>query len=192
LLFVHEGSGVLKTLYGELPFRYGDYLVVPRGTIYQIHFNDQQTGCLLWNRSLRYAFPNATKANTANCWSMPHSASATSARRKPANAQQARRLPGAYQKRGVLYNIHYAGHPFDVVGWDWLLLPFLPFPFTTSNPSPGACISRRPYIKPSRQKLCGVFVCTAAVRLPPSLYPRRTTIVILTQMNYCIMWMATS
>src|SRR5919112_915914 len=41
LIFVHEGSGVLKTLYGELPFAYGDYLVVPRGTIYQIHFNSE-------------------------------------------------------------------------------------------------------------------------------------------------------
>src|SRR5450432_3835220 len=40
MIFVHEGSGVLKTMYGELPFGYGDYLVIPRGTIYQIHFND--------------------------------------------------------------------------------------------------------------------------------------------------------
>ena len=40
MIFVHEGSGVLKTMYGELPFGYGDYLVIPRGTIYQIDFND--------------------------------------------------------------------------------------------------------------------------------------------------------
>src|SRR5215217_706588 len=39
MIFVHEGSGVLKTMYGELNFGYGDYLVIPRGTIYQIHFN---------------------------------------------------------------------------------------------------------------------------------------------------------
>ena len=41
LLFIHEGSGVLKTMYGELSFGYGDYLNIPRGTIYQIHFNDE-------------------------------------------------------------------------------------------------------------------------------------------------------
>ena len=40
MIFVHEGTGTLKTTYGELPFGYGDYLVIPRGTIYQIHFND--------------------------------------------------------------------------------------------------------------------------------------------------------
>ena len=38
MIFVHEGSGVLHTLYGELAFGYGDYLVIPRGTIYQISF----------------------------------------------------------------------------------------------------------------------------------------------------------
>src|SRR5689334_21766358 len=40
LSFVHEGSGVLRTMYGELPFGYGDYLNIPRGTIYQIEFKD--------------------------------------------------------------------------------------------------------------------------------------------------------
>ena len=39
MIFVHEGSGTLKTTYGELTFSYGDYLVIPRGTIYQIEFN---------------------------------------------------------------------------------------------------------------------------------------------------------
>jgi homogentisate 1,2-dioxygenase len=38
VLFVHEGSGVLKTMYGNIDFEYGDYLVIPRGTIHQVHF----------------------------------------------------------------------------------------------------------------------------------------------------------
>ncbi len=40
LIFIHKGSGVLDTMYGELAFGYGDYLVVPRGTIYRMRFND--------------------------------------------------------------------------------------------------------------------------------------------------------
>src|SRR5258706_2200825 len=32
IIFVHEGSGSLHTQYGELPFGYGDYLILPRGT----------------------------------------------------------------------------------------------------------------------------------------------------------------
>ncbi len=39
MIFIHEGSGVLKTVYGELKFGYGDYLVIPRGCIYQISFD---------------------------------------------------------------------------------------------------------------------------------------------------------
>src|SRR5580765_4383877 len=41
LIFVHEGKGVLKTMYGELPFDYGDYLIIPRGTIYQVDFSGE-------------------------------------------------------------------------------------------------------------------------------------------------------
>ena len=39
LIFVHKGSGRLKTIYGTIDFEYGDYLVIPRGTIYQLRFN---------------------------------------------------------------------------------------------------------------------------------------------------------
>src|SRR5690606_16822238 len=31
VIFVHKGSGTLKTLVGNIPFEYGDYLVIPRG-----------------------------------------------------------------------------------------------------------------------------------------------------------------
>ena len=34
-------AGCCKNQYGELPFGYGDYMVIPRGTIYQIEFNDE-------------------------------------------------------------------------------------------------------------------------------------------------------
>src|SRR5690606_20915951 len=38
VIFVHEGKGTVRTQYGRLPFAYGDYVVIPRGTIYQIEF----------------------------------------------------------------------------------------------------------------------------------------------------------
>ena len=47
LLFVHEGSGSLLTAYGKISFVYGDYLVIPRGTIYQIHFNTDNNRLLV-------------------------------------------------------------------------------------------------------------------------------------------------
>ncbi len=42
MIFVHEGSGTVNTQYGELTFGYGDYIILPRGTIYQIEFNDEK------------------------------------------------------------------------------------------------------------------------------------------------------
>jgi homogentisate 1,2-dioxygenase len=46
VLFVHEGSGSVYTQYGALPFGYGDYIVLPRGTIYQVQFNDENNSPL--------------------------------------------------------------------------------------------------------------------------------------------------
>ena len=42
VLFIHVGKGKVITQYGELPFSYGDYIVLPRGTIYQIHFETSE------------------------------------------------------------------------------------------------------------------------------------------------------
>jgi homogentisate 1,2-dioxygenase len=35
VIFVHEGTGVLESIFGNLPYREGDYVVVPRGTTYR-------------------------------------------------------------------------------------------------------------------------------------------------------------
>ncbi|HEU4865046.1 MAG TPA: homogentisate 1,2-dioxygenase, partial [Actinomycetota bacterium] len=43
LIFVHEGSGELETLFGTLPYRRHDYIVIPRGTTYRFRFDaDEQ------------------------------------------------------------------------------------------------------------------------------------------------------
>lgn len=41
--FIHQGSGVLETDYGDLPYRKGDYLVIPRGTTYRFVPQDVNT-----------------------------------------------------------------------------------------------------------------------------------------------------
>jgi homogentisate 1,2-dioxygenase len=38
-LFIHDGSGTMESMFGTVPFKPGDYLVVPRGTIYKLHFD---------------------------------------------------------------------------------------------------------------------------------------------------------
>jgi homogentisate 1,2-dioxygenase len=38
-LFVHDGSGMLDSIFGSFQFQPGDYLVIPRGTIYRLTFD---------------------------------------------------------------------------------------------------------------------------------------------------------
>jgi len=40
LLFIHHGSGEFLSEYGRLPFKEWDYIIVPRGTTYQIKFDN--------------------------------------------------------------------------------------------------------------------------------------------------------
>ena len=40
VLFVHSGSGALRSQFGRLAFKEHDYIVIPRGTIYRIDFDD--------------------------------------------------------------------------------------------------------------------------------------------------------
>ena len=40
LIFIHQGSGELLSEYGRIEVKQWDYLVIPRGTIYQLNFDD--------------------------------------------------------------------------------------------------------------------------------------------------------
>lgn len=125
MIFVHEGNGVLRTMYGELPFEYGDYLVIPRGTIYQIHFADAHNRLFIVESFSPIRFPKRYLSKYGQL--LEHSPFCERDIRAPQN------LPtfdekGDFliktKKRGMLYGIHYGHHPFDVVGWDGCCYPF--------------------------------------------------------------------
>ena len=40
VLYVQEGSGMLETTFGTLPYRAQDYVVIPRGTTYRVHMDE--------------------------------------------------------------------------------------------------------------------------------------------------------
>ena len=50
LLFIHKGTGTLRTMLGNISFEYGDYLLIPRGMIYQIDF-DTEDNRILYSES---------------------------------------------------------------------------------------------------------------------------------------------
>lgn len=125
LIFVHEGSGTLKTMYGELPFGYGDYLVIPRGTIYQIHFNDSANRLFIVESFSPIKFPKRYLSKNGQL--LEHAPYCERDIRTPVNLQ-AIDQKGDFlikaKKKGVLYKLHYATHPFDVVGWDGCCYPY--------------------------------------------------------------------
>lgn len=125
MIFVHEGEGVLRTMYGELPFAYGDYLVIPRGTIYQMEFRNQDNRLFIVESFSPIRFPKKYLSKYGQL--LEHSPFCERDIRAPQN------LPtfdtkGDFlirtKKRGMMYNLHYGHHPFDVVGWDGCCYPF--------------------------------------------------------------------
>ncbi|WP_090391709.1 homogentisate 1,2-dioxygenase [Niabella drilacis] len=126
LLFIHEGSGVVKTQYGDLPFGYGDYIVLPRGTIYQIHFNDTHNRLFIVESFTPLRFPKRYLSQYGQL--MEHAPYCERDIRPPVNLvttdEKGDFLIRA-KKKGLLYGLHYGTHPFDVIGWDGCCYPFI-------------------------------------------------------------------
>ncbi|HCO86216.1 MAG TPA: homogentisate 1,2-dioxygenase [Arenibacter sp.] len=125
LLFVHKGRGVLKTMLGEIKFEYGDYLVIPRGMIYQITFETQENRLLI----AESYHPIYTPKRYRN-WFGQHLEHSPFCERdfKLAQNLQTYDEKGDFvikiKKQGQLHHLVYASHPFDVVGWDGYNYPY--------------------------------------------------------------------
>ncbi len=126
MIFVHEGSGTVKTQYGQLPFSYGDYIVLPRGTIYQIEFKDDKNRLFIVESFSPLRFPKRYMSKYGQL--MEHSPYCERDIRPPQDLQTFDEKGDFLikaKKRGMLYGLHYGTHPFDVVGWDGCCYPFI-------------------------------------------------------------------
>ena len=125
MIFVHEGSGTLNTMYGNLEFGYGDYLVIPRGTIYQVNFKDEQNRLFILESFTPIRYPRKYLSKYGQL--LEHAPYCERDIRVP-NELQTHEASGDFliktKKKGMLYGIHYATHPFDVIGWDGCCYPF--------------------------------------------------------------------
>lgn len=125
LLFVHRGSGVLRTQLGNIRFEYGDYLIIPRGIIYQIDF-DGPDNRLLYAESFH---PVYTPKRYRNWFGqlLEHSPYCERDYKLPENLEthdETGDFVVKIKKQGVLYELLYPTHPFDVVGWDGYNFPY--------------------------------------------------------------------
>jgi homogentisate 1,2-dioxygenase len=125
LLFIHKGAGVLKTFMGQIPFEYGDYLIIPRGMIYQIHFNTSDNKILFCESTAPYYTPKRYK--NAQDQLLEHSPFCERDYKLPQNLET-NDEKGDFilkiKKEQQLHELVYATHPFDVVGWDGYNFPW--------------------------------------------------------------------
>jgi homogentisate 1,2-dioxygenase len=125
VIFVHEGSGVLKTMYGNITFGYGDYLVVPRGTIYQMHFDSEDNRLFIVESTSPVITPKRYRNNFGQL--MEHAPFCERDIRKP-EVLETHDEKGDFlmyiKKQDNIYPYHYLSHPFDVVGWDGYVYPY--------------------------------------------------------------------
>ena len=125
MLFIHEGSGTLKTMYGSIDFEYGDYLIIPRGTVYQIEFSTTDNRILF----IESFSPIETPVRYRNQYGqfMENSPFCERDFKLPANLKTHDEI-GDFQvnikKRGLIYPYIYETHPFDVVGYDGCCYPY--------------------------------------------------------------------
>jgi homogentisate 1,2-dioxygenase len=123
--FVHKGSGVLKTHMGNIPFEYGDYLIIPRGMIFQLHFNGTDNRLLFCESHSPYYTPRRYKNSQGQL--LEHSPFCERDYKLPVELET-HDAKGDFmikvKKEGMMHEMVYATHPFDVVGWDGYNFPW--------------------------------------------------------------------
>lgn len=125
VLFVHKGKGTLKTLVGNIPFSYGDYLVIPRGIIYQMEFETKDNRLLIVESFSPVLTPRNYRNNFGQL--LEHSPFCERDFRAPSELETHDEIGDFIvktKKENVLHEITYATHPFDIVGWDGYNFPY--------------------------------------------------------------------
>ena len=125
ILFIHDGEGTFESIYGNIEFRPGDYIVVPRGTTWKLNFKSLPVRMLTVVSYGPVEIPRRYRNEYGQILEhapykerdfRPPSELVTHDERKPTQVLIRAR------KRLTLYTYPY--HPFDVVGWDGYVFPY--------------------------------------------------------------------
>jgi homogentisate 1,2-dioxygenase len=123
--YVSHGEGFLESEFGEIPYRAGDYVVVPRGILHRFRLGEGNTRMLVIETPSHVRFP--TRYMTKEGQLMEHAPFCERDIRPPGD-------PSCRDERGefrvivkqndILSEIILDHHPFDVVGWDGCYYPW--------------------------------------------------------------------
>lgn len=125
VIYVTEGGGVLETMLGEIDFRQGDYLVIPRGILYRARFTQHPAVCLV--------IESRGYVRTPKRYRNEHGQLTENAPFSERDIRRPARLP-VYDEKGEfrivvkkdnrLTEFVLDHHPFGVVGWDGYYYPW--------------------------------------------------------------------
>jgi homogentisate 1,2-dioxygenase len=126
VLFVHHGRGTLHTMFGPLPFKPFDYIVIPHCTTYRLEFDAGGQPDLLYieatdNVSIpkKYLNPDGQIRLGA-----PYSERDFHGPRTTGIVDEERDVTVLIKDDARLTRYTLASHPFDVVGWDGMVYPY--------------------------------------------------------------------
>lgn len=125
MIFVHEGSGTLHTIFGSIPFEYGDHLVVPRGTIYQMEFHHANNRLFIVESFHPLRFPKRYVNHSGQM--LEHAPFYERDLKTPQNLathDEKGDFLVKIKRSDLLFSYHYATHPFDAIGWDGCHYPY--------------------------------------------------------------------
>ena len=125
IIFIHKGSGTLRTFIGNIKFKEGDYLVVPRGMIYKMKFDTKENRHFV----VESYNPVYTPKRYRNYFGqlLEHSPYCERDLRFPEELETHDKK-GEFimkiKKEHMIYDYLYSTHPFDVVGCDGYNFPY--------------------------------------------------------------------
>lgn len=125
VIFIHKGTGKLRTMLGNINFEYGDYLVIPRGIIYQINFDTEDNRLFI----VESKSPIYTPKRYRNYFGqhLEHSPFCERDLHGPSELETFDENGDfllKVKKQDMIHEYMYAAHPFSVVGWDGYNFPY--------------------------------------------------------------------
>jgi homogentisate 1,2-dioxygenase len=126
LLYVQTGAGVVETIHGALPVGAGDYVVIPTSCTYRVVPTGTEPMRILVLEATGHIGPPKRYLSTKGQF-LEHSPYCERDLRVPAEPMLAdgEDVDVLVRHRAGLTRFTYANHPFDVIGWDGCLYPWV-------------------------------------------------------------------
>ncbi|HSR20393.1 MAG TPA: homogentisate 1,2-dioxygenase [Anaerolineales bacterium] len=124
--WVHEGHGVLRTQFGHLAFHEGDYIVIPFGTTWQMVLESQEARFFTIENPSQIEPPKRYRNEYGQLLEhAPYSERDLRVPEKLETHTERGTFELRIKVRGRLTLHELDHHPFDVVGWDGYLYPWI-------------------------------------------------------------------